>query len=252
VVALGASNLTRGFQPLVAAARETWGPDVEVLAALGHGRSYGGRSFFLGRTLPGILDSGIWRQLERLQAAPARALVTDVGNDILYGHSAAQTLAWVEEAVDRLLALTPDVVLSALPMASVRRLSNARFLLFRTLLVPGCRIPLARIVETAADVDAGLARLAGARGLRLQPQRAEWYGVDPMHIRPSAWRAAWREILLGVPDPGAAGGAAGPGARREALQLYRLRPERRWMLGREQITRQEGVRLNAGGRVWLY
>jgi hypothetical protein len=41
VVALGASNLTRGFQTIVSTARLVWGPDVEVLAALGHGRSYG-------------------------------------------------------------------------------------------------------------------------------------------------------------------------------------------------------------------
>ena len=65
VVALGASNLTRGFRTVVAAAREAWGPDVEVLAALGHGRSYGGESRFLGRVRPGILQSGLWSELAR-------------------------------------------------------------------------------------------------------------------------------------------------------------------------------------------
>ena len=42
VVALGASNLTRGLHTVVSTARTEWGPDVEVLGALGHGRSYGG------------------------------------------------------------------------------------------------------------------------------------------------------------------------------------------------------------------
>ena len=55
IVALGASNLTRGFQTLVSTARGAWGPYVEVLAALGHGRSYGAPSRLVFRTLPGIL-----------------------------------------------------------------------------------------------------------------------------------------------------------------------------------------------------
>src|ERR1700704_6567831 len=76
VVALGASNLTRGFQTVVSTARATWGPNVEIVAALGHGRSYGAHSRFVIRTLPGILQSGLWRHLESLSAAPTRARST--------------------------------------------------------------------------------------------------------------------------------------------------------------------------------
>ena len=81
VVALGASNLTRGFPILVSAARASAGPDVEVFAALGLGRSYGMESRVLARTLPGILDSGLWAALAGLPPLPTRAVVTDVGND---------------------------------------------------------------------------------------------------------------------------------------------------------------------------
>src|SRR5262245_404522 len=99
IVALGASNLTRGFHTIVATARSMTGPDTEVVAALGHGRSYGMASRLLVRTLPGILQSGLWHQLEVLPAAPTRALVTDVGNDVLYGMSADRIVTWVDEAV---------------------------------------------------------------------------------------------------------------------------------------------------------
>ena len=60
VVAVGASNLTRGFHAVVATARGMWGPDIEVVAALGHGRIYGGPSVYFGRRIPGILESGLW------------------------------------------------------------------------------------------------------------------------------------------------------------------------------------------------
>lgn len=248
IVALGASNLVRGLPTLVAAARAASGPTVEVLAALGHGRSYGGRSVFLARALPGILECGLWRELERLPPASTRALITDVGNDILYGHSAAQVLAWVGEAADRLLRFTRDIVLTDVPLASIGRLSRAKYLAVRSLLFPGCRVSLEQARESAARIDEGLPAIAGARGLRLQHLREEWYGFDPIHMRPSRWREAWLEILAG----GDAETPAGRSARGEWLRLYFMRPERRWLFGREQFVAQPGTALPAGGRVWLY
>src|SRR6185295_15984036 len=138
VVALGASNLTRGFETVVSTARVAWGPDVEVVAALGHGRSYGSHSRVLIRTLPGILESGLWSHLETLSKVPTRALVTDVGNDIVYGFSAQQTLTWVAEAVERLQKVTDDIVLTDLPIAGIRHLSKGKFLFFRSTLFPSC------------------------------------------------------------------------------------------------------------------
>lgn len=248
VVALGASNLLRGLPTVVAAARAAWGPRVEVLAALGHGRSYGGRSAFLGRTLPGILDCGIWRELGQLPAAQTRALITDVGNDILYGHPAARVLDWIAETADRLQRFTRDIVLTDLPLASVSRLSSAKYLAFRSLLYPRSRVPLARAQDAAAQIAAGLPAIASARGLRLAHLRAEWYGFDPIHIRSSRCLEAWRDILGkdGGPAPG-----AGP-TRREWLRLYLMPPERRWLFGRELRTPQGGAALPAGGVVRLY
>jgi hypothetical protein len=101
------------------------------------------------RTLPGILESGLWRQLESLPAAPTRALVTDVGNDILYGFSARQILTWVSEALIRLERFTNDIVLTDLPLAGIRSLSEGKFLLFRSLLFPSCRLSFREIVLVA-------------------------------------------------------------------------------------------------------
>ena len=248
IVAVGASNLTRGFHTIVATARSAWGPEVEVIAALGHGRSYGGPSTFVVRRLPGILQSGLWRELESHAPAPTRALVTDVGNDIMYGFPPAQILEWVDECVARLQQFTSDVVVTGLPHAAVAGLPAGRYLLFRTMFFPRCRLTLDQTMRAGVEVDAGLQASAGSRGaafLRLKP---EWYGIDPIHIRPGMWDAAWREILCGeAPVP-----AGGRATRREAVRLYCLQPERAAFLGRERRTPQRGVALRRGGRVWLY
>src|SRR5262249_48210012 len=118
VIALGASNLTRGLPALVSTARELGGARGRGVAAPGPGRSYGARSRVLARSLPGILHSGLWTRLESLPAVPARGLITDVGNDILYGSPPEEVLAWVEECVSRLRRYTTDIVLTGLPLDS--------------------------------------------------------------------------------------------------------------------------------------
>jgi len=246
VIALGASNLARGFRTVVAAARSAWGPEVQVLAALGHGRSYGAPSRVVGRTLPGIIESGLWRKIDSLPALPTRALVTDVGNDILYGISAARILAWVEESLHRLQRVTPNIILTDLPLAGIRRLSHARFRVFRSIMFPFCRLPLSRVLETAERVNAGLVELAAAGGVRLFRLNPEWYGLDPIHFRPSVLRSAWEQIL------DARSTDSWRCSLRERLRLCLMPPERRWILGAEQFTPQPGLTLPAGGRIWLY
>ncbi len=247
IVALGASNLTRGFHTVVSAARSAWGPETQILAALGHGRSYGASSRVLVRTLPGILESGLWKALEGLPAAPTRALVTDVGNDILYGISAEQTLAWVEEAINRLQRVTQDIILTDLPLESIRRLTQTKFLFFRSILFPSSRLSLGRVLAAVEELNEVLAKVAAMRGLKFFRLKPSWYGFDPIHIRPKLWRPAWQEILDAPP--------AENSERRaplEGLRLYFMKPERRRLFGVEQCTPQMGVELSAGGRIWLY
>lgn len=244
VVALGASNLTRGFQTVVATARAAWGPRVQVVAALGHGRSYGADSLFLARRMPGILDCGLWPQLEAMPPAPTRGLVTDVGNDVLYGFPASRILGWVDEALARLQRFTNDIVLTDLPLVSVGHLSRPKFYTFRSVFAPSCRMSIEQIVDVAARVNEGLAELAAARGARFLRLKPSWYGFDPIHIRPAMWRTAWQEIL-GI-------ACETRRSRAEALALYFMLPELQWLCGIEQRTPQAGVTLRRGGQVWLY
>ena len=248
VVALGASNLTLGLQSLIATARGAWGPHVEVLAALGYGRSYGAASSIPCRKLPGILQSGLWRDLEQLPRVPTRGLITDVGNDILYGASATQILEWVAEAADRLAKHTDDVTVTGLPLERIRLLSPARYLFFRSLFFRESRVGLPDVTETATRVEAGLKRLAGDRNLPFVELPLSWYGVDPIHIKPGMWRTAWPTILLGR-----ASEATTPALSAvEWARLHTLPPDRRWLMGIERRCSQRGRPLRNGGRLWLY
>jgi hypothetical protein len=247
VVALGASNLTRGLHSVVATARAAWGPDVEVLGALGHGRSYGVQSRLVVRTLPGILQSGLWDTLASMPPAATRGLVTDVGNDILYEFPAPTILDWVEEAVDRLQGVTADIVVTDLPMHTIRGLPGPAFLLFRSIFAPKCRLSFAQVVDTAERVNAGLESIASSRGLHYVRMDPRWYGLDPIHIRPGWWHPAWQKIL------GHQTSRRGErGSWSEGLELYFRPPERQWLFGVERTMPQRGHTLPRGGKVWLF
>jgi hypothetical protein len=251
LVALGASNLTRGLATVVNTARRVWGEPIDILAALGHGRSYGTRSLFLFRSVPGILECGLWRELEAKPRGRIHAIVTDVGNDILYGAAPETVLAWVRECVTRLRALGAEVTITDLPLDSARRLSSGRYLFFRSILVPSCRLNLAEARARCETVAAAIEEIARAEGLRLVHLRPEWYGVDPIHIRPRFWPSAWREIL--VPQGGLEKTPSDPGLQPiGAVALYLAAPEHRWLFGIERKRSQPAIRTSGGTTVWLY
>ncbi|HWC65107.1 MAG TPA: hypothetical protein VG777_03415, partial [Thermoanaerobaculia bacterium] len=235
LVVLGASNVRRGLPTVVRTAIEGWGPELEILGAFGHGRSYGERSRVLIRDLPGILECGIWRAISEGGEATA-AVVTDVGNDVLYGRSETTILAWVGESLRRLASAGATVRVTSLPLQRIRRVSPREFLLFRSLFFPGSRVGWREAIGTSERLDAGLRSLAVSAGATLIEAPGEWYGADPIHIRRNRRVAAWAAIL-GVPE-----------ARRrisesQALRLRLSAPERRWIAGFETRRNQPALRI---------
>ena len=251
VVLLGASNVTGAIATILETALRFWEGPLDVLAALGNGRSYGLRKAWLGRELPGITSCGLWETWERRLPAPTAALVTDIGNDLLYEVPVPEILGWVEACVDRLQRADARVVLTALPLCNVAHVSPRTFTLIRSACFPRCRLGFAALVDRAQELDRQLRQLARARGLLLAEHRPEWYGLDPFHIRARHWPAAWREILSPwsrqTPVP-----AVPPASFRNRLYLRLLAPERRWLFGWEQRRPQPAGRLPDGTTVALY
>lgn len=251
VVLLGASNLTRGISTVIETAWSLWGSPLEVLTALGLGRSFGMRSRVLGRELPGIRNCGLWDALGGLPSAPTAALVTDVGNDLMYGASVEEILGWVSESLDRLAAFDARTVLTLLPLESVADLSDWRYLLLRTCSFPRCRASRRDIVEAAQHLNAGLTSLAAERKITVVALRGDWYGFDPIHIRLKKWRSAWSEILSPWSDAPATASAA-RGSLTRWLYLRSLPPLERSLFGRQRRAAQPSGRLRDGTTIAIY
>jgi hypothetical protein len=251
LVLLGASNATRGISTIVATAGASWGRPLEVLAAIGHGRSYGMPSSFLGRVLPGILQCGLWHDLAQRRPLPLRALVTDIGNDIMYGVPPQTIADWVARCIDSLQLHGAHVVLTLLPEENARRISHRKFRFFRRLFFPRCTLDLPEVQRRVAELNHRLRQLSAARGVALQTLRPEWYGLDPIHIRYLALRRAWGTLLA----HGGTQHAGLPKLRGSLGRWWYLRsrkPQRWWRGGRPRHAPQPAAHLADGTTVAFY
>jgi hypothetical protein len=249
-VFLGASNLAIHLPTIVETSRLVCGGPVDAMIAGGHGRSYGMTTSVLGRVLPGILDCGLWSDLERRPSARTAALVTDIGNDLLYGAPVEQIARWVDECLSRLERVASTLAVTELPLESTHALSARRFLFFRSLFFPSCRLTREEAVTRSRELNARVLDLAAKHGAVVVKQSRSWYGFDPIHIRRTGGPQVWREILgPWSPETEAALARLSP-ARWVAVR--RLRPLERRLWGREQRQTQPAGRLPDGTRISLY
>ena len=201
LILLGASNLTRGISTVVETARLMLGSPLEIHACMGHGRSYGQYSTVFGRTLPGILNSGIWETLSTDRPAPRTfSLITDIGNDIMYGSPPLVISQWVEQCADKLAQHDARIVITALPIDSIRSVRPWQYVIVKSLLFPTRRITFEQAMSRAIELHDRIAELARRRDITLIDCEAQWYGFDPIHIRGAHKASAWARILAAWTD----------------------------------------------------
>jgi hypothetical protein len=251
VILLGASNVVRSLPTVVETARQVWREPLEIMAAIGHGRSYGQDSSICGRKISGIFPCALWCDLETRPQLPTAALVTDVGNDLAYEVPVERILTWVNACLDRLAEAGAATIITQLPIGSIASIGEQRFRLFRALMFPRCSIPLAEIKTLAAELNRELVSIGRQRKIPVIPAQDAWYGVDPIHIRRSLSRHAWPEILSvwRAVEPSA---SIPRGSFWRSAYLRCLAPRDRSVFGWQRRCDQPCGRLADGTTVSLY
>jgi hypothetical protein len=248
-VVLGASNVSRGLARLTATLRARAAGPGDLFVAAGHGRGYGVNTRVAWRRLPSILASGLWRALEREGVAAPAALVTDVGNELLYGLGVSAVATAVRDAVERLRDRGGRIVITGLPLAGIAGVGRVRYRLLRTLYVPGCLLSIGELKEAARWLDDELRAIATDTGATFIEQPADWYGFDALHVRRPLLDTFWRRVCDAWGLPVAT--ARPQPSLTEWAVLGSRAAEVRSLAGRTRLTRQPVVEQDAF-RVWMY
>lgn len=248
IVIIGASNVTLSLPVIWSTLTRSVREPFRLIVTAGHGRSFGMPNTVLGRTLPSILECGLWETLDALKPATVtQAIVTDVGNDLLYGADAKQTMDWVNETIDRLLACDARVLVTGLPMDALRGLSSRRFEFFRRLMFPNSTLTLDTALVEGESLNNQLLNSNSKQNTTCTTPVDDWYGFDPIHIRRRCRRKAWSRYLS----------MCAPELEINQCRLFsdwstwRGTAERRWKRSRLLITEQP-TRQSCDNELWIY
>jgi hypothetical protein len=122
-------------------------------------------------------------------------VITDIGNDLLYGFSTEQLATWLEEVIYRLHQQQFNIVITKLPVESIESVGPFRFRLLKTFFVPGCRQSLEEIKEQSRQVNDSIVHIAKKYQISVIEQPGSWYGLDAIHIRRSCLEDFWRRVV---------------------------------------------------------
>ena len=207
VVILGASNVSFSFPTVVRSVQATFAGNVRLWAVHGLGRSYGKRSQAVMRELDGILESSFWAAFAgRPQPGPVFALLTDLGNDLIYEVEPKQIGHWVTDAMQRLQADVDErgdaaeFTLTRLPAAKLLSLGAKRYYTSQKLLYPHRKSDQQAMNASIQQLDAHIPAIAEPFGATVVGTERYWYGIDPIHLRERYRRQAWSRYLGGWPS----------------------------------------------------
>lgn len=251
VVLLGASNLRLSRLLVLRLILERLAGPINFFVADGFGRSYGNWSSIPGRALPGIKECELWTDLRRSPSLPTFAMLTDVGNDLLYGASPHELTSWVAECISSLRALDANIIVTELPISSILATSSLRFKIFRTIFFPPSQLSFEEASQQAQDTNDRLRELVKERGCASIEMQKTWYGFDPIHVLRRHRLLAWQHIIDRWLQPSHVDKTC-VFSFKNSVSIKSALPRRWRILGRESLNRQPATTLIDGSTLSVY
>ncbi len=203
LILLGASNLSRGCFAFARHMKTCLHPrKVEVLIASGPGRAYYASGGLLNVSYPPICTSDIFEVARNKSESGCQvvALVTDIGNDIMYGVSAEQVIETVQQVFDKLQSLNAEIFYTTLPVAFEKGVHPIWFYILRSVLLPFSRVSYSEATGGIIEVNRFLKESAGRYG-HLISEMDRYLGFDEIHYGWLRAHSAWShvaKVMLGT------------------------------------------------------
>jgi hypothetical protein len=165
------------------------------LIASGPGRAYCTSGGLLNVSYPPIYVSDIFEVARDKSESGYRvvALVTDIGNDIMYGVSIEKILETIQQVFSRLQSINAEIFYTTLPGAFEKRNHPIRFCILRSLLFPRSTVTYDEATAGIIKVNRFLKESTGKYG-HLIPDMNRYLGFDKIHYGWLRAHSAWSHI----------------------------------------------------------
>lgn len=194
---MGASNLARGYSALVNSLIHCLCPQpVEILHAMGPGRGYIAQGGVFNVSYAPIVDSGIVKAARKRQPETSKtlALITDIGNDIMYDVPVAEIMAGLDSLMRELNGMDAEVFVNPIPMDLLEDVSEQQFRMLRRVFYPRSPVTYSGAADAVSKINISLRESVGGR-IHLLPSFKDYCGVDKIHYSVFHSHRAWSEVV---------------------------------------------------------
>jgi len=193
---MGASNLARGYSILTRHILNCFGQNkTEFLNALGPGRGFCSRGGMFNFTYPPIQDCRILEVAEKKSCDTRVVLITDIGNDLMYGVSADTLIESLDRLIDRTLQWDAEIFLTSIHVNLKKDVSQTTFFILKSFFYPGSSITYEETDLFIIKVNGYLEEKARQNErVHLISGMESFAGADKIHYSLLQTHSAWEKI----------------------------------------------------------
>jgi hypothetical protein len=195
---MGASNLARGYSMLTHHFSKCLEKNkIEFLNALGPGRGFCARGGIFNITYSPIQDCRIIESAEKKskEALYTVVLITDIGNDLMYGVSADTLIVSLDIMIEKILKWDADIFLTSIHVNLKKDISPTLFLVLRFLLYPNSKVNYEEMDLSILQINEYLeGKVSENERMHLITGLDAFAGLDKIHYSLFKMHAAWSAV----------------------------------------------------------
>ena len=202
-ILFGASNLARSFYGLKLSIKRCIHPrPATFIHAMGPGRGYLGRGGILNTTYPPIIDCGILESIQKTRKPNQQiiALITDIGNDIMYGVHSEKIIEGLQNILDTLGEVTKNIFITPIPINLKNDIGEFYFRVLRCIFFPKSSIQYSQTLESIKIINQFILHSPNKKTTVINGME-QFSGLDKIHYSFFKNHLAWAYIANKLIEP---------------------------------------------------
>ena len=194
---LGASNLARSFHGLKYCIERCIFPrPASFVHAMGPGRGYVSRCGILNAIYSPILGCGILEAVrnKKIKDQSVVALITDIGNDIMYGVSSEKIINGLQYLLNSLGEFKTNIFITSIPVDLENDISELHFHIIRQIYFPKSPVKYSQTSNNIKAINKFILQSSNKKITVINDMK-QFCGIDKIHYSIFKSQPAWSHVV---------------------------------------------------------